>query len=57
MKASVYANIKRLTYGELLRAISNIKDAVNSTDDKDINYDSDYYNALVEELDNRQKAS
>ena len=57
MKASVYANIKRLTYGELLKAISNIKDTVNSTDDKDINYDSDYYNALVEELDNRQKVS
>ena len=55
MKPVVYKNLKQLTYGELLQAISNIKDAINSTDDNSINYDSEYYNALVDELDNRQR--
>lgn len=52
----VYKNLKRLTYGELITAISNIKETVNSTDDKDINYNSEYYQALVRELDERQQA-
>ena len=55
MKPVVYNNLKQLTYRELLQAISNIKDAINSTDDNSINYDSEYYNALVDELDNRQR--
>lgn len=56
MRAKIYKNVKELSYGELLRAISNIKENMNSTSDTTLSdYDSEYYKMLVEELDNRQK--
>lgn len=58
MRATIYKNVKELSYGELLRAISNIKENMNSTSDTTLSdYDSEYYKMLVEELDNRQKES
>lgn len=58
MRATIYKNVKELSYGELLRAISNIKENMNSTSDTALSdYDSEYYKMLVEELDNRQKES
>lgn len=58
MRAKIYKNVKELSYGELLRAISNIKENMNSTSDTTLlDYDSEYYKMLVEELDNRQKES
>lgn len=56
MRPIVYQNVTELSYGELLEAISNIKNVMNNTADKDIKeYTSDYYKLLVEELDKRQK--
>ena len=56
MKPIVYQNVEGLSYGELLTAISNIKNVMNNTEDKDIReYTSDYYKLLVAELDKRQK--
>lgn len=58
MRVTIYKNVKELSYGELLRAISNIKENMNSTSDTTLSdYDSEYYKMLVEELDNRQKES
>lgn len=58
MRPIVYKNVKELTYGELLRAISNIKENMNNVSDTTLSdYDSEYYKMLVEELDNRQKES
>ena len=56
MNPIVYKNVKSLTYRELLEAISNIKNKMQEVDDKEIiNRHSEYYEALVKELDNRQK--
>lgn len=56
MKPEVYENVKSMTYGELLNAISNIKDKMKDvTDIEIIERDSHYYNMLVAELDNRQR--
>ncbi len=56
MRAKIYKNVKELSYGELLKAISNIKENMNSISDTTLSdYDSEYYKMLVEELDNRQK--
>lgn len=56
MRPVVYQNVKELSYRELLEAISNIKKVMNnSTDPEIVDYPSDYYQLLVEELDNRQK--
>lgn len=58
MRPVVYQNVKELSYRELLEAISNIKNVMNnSTDPAIVDYPSDYYQLLVEELDNRQKES
>lgn len=55
MTPEIYKNIKSLSYGELLHAIQNIKDNLNNAKGEvDIEH-SDYYNALVRELDARQK--
>ena len=48
MKPIVYQNVEGLSYGELLIAISNIKNVIRE-------YTSDYYKLLVAELDKRQK--
>ena len=56
MRAEIYKNVKELSYGELLRAISNIKQNMANASDEDLpDYDSAYYKMLVEELDNKQK--
>ena len=56
MNPIVYKNVKSLTYRELLEAISNIKNKMQEVDDEEIiNRHSEYYEALVKELDNRQK--
>lgn len=56
MKPIVYENLKELSYGELLQAISNIKDKIqNNLDEKLPDKYNDYYTALVTELDNRTK--
>lgn len=58
MRPIVYQNVKELSYRELLESISNIKNVMNnSTDPTIVEYSSDYYQLLVEELDNRQKES
>ena len=56
MKPIVYENLKELSYGELLQAISNIKDKMqDNLDEKLPDKYNDYYTALVTELDNRTK--
>lgn len=56
MRPIVYENLKELSYGELLQAISNIKDKIqNNLDEKLPDKYNDYYTALVTELDNRTK--
>lgn len=56
MNPIVYKNVKSLTYRELLEAISNIKNKMQEVNDEEIiNRHSEYYEALVKELDNRQK--
>ena len=58
MRPTIYKNVKELTYGELIEAISNIKEVMmNNTDDKSIKElsSSEYYKLLVAELDSRQR--
>lgn len=55
MTAQVYENLKELTYSELLNAISNIKNKLyNQGVDVD-KADFQYYIALVQEMDTRQR--
>lgn len=55
MTAQVYENIEQLTYSELLNAISNIKNKLyNQGVDVD-KADFQYYIALVQEMDARQR--
>ncbi len=55
MTAQVYENLKQLNYSELLNAISNIKDKLyNQGVDVD-KADFQYYIALVQEMDARQR--
>lgn len=55
MTAQVYENLKQLNYSELLNAISNIKDKLyNQGVDVD-KADFQYYIALVQEIDARQR--
>ena len=55
MTPQVYENLKQLTYGELLSAIDRIREKMygDGVDIKDA--DMQYYIALMQELDNRQK--
>lgn len=58
MRPTIYKNVKELTYGELIEAISNIKEVMmNNTDDESIKElsSSEYYKLLVAELDSRQR--
>ncbi len=56
MKAYIYKNLEELSYGELLKALENIKEkTINTNDNKDIAGYSEYYKALVAELDKRSK--
>lgn len=55
MTAQVYENLKELNYSELLNAISNIKNKLyNQGVDVD-KADFQYYIALVQEMDARQR--
>lgn len=55
MTPQVYKNLKELNYGELLSAIDRVREKLyeDGTDIKDA--DMQYYIALMQELDNRQK--
>lgn len=55
MTPQVYKNLKELNYGELLSAIDRIREKLyeDGVDVKDA--DMQYYVALMQELDNRQK--
>ena len=56
MTPQVYSNIEQLTYRELLEAISNIKEKIYNQDNPPQFYaEWDYYIALMQELDKRQK--
>ena len=55
MTPQVYANLHELNYGELLSAIDRIREKMYS-DGVDIeDADMQYYIALMQELDNRQR--
>lgn len=55
MTPQVYENLKELNYGELLSAIDRVREKLyeEGIDIKDA--DMQYYIALMQELDNRQK--
>ena len=55
MTPQVYENLKELSYGELLSAIDRVREKLyeEGTDIKDA--DMQYYIALMQELDSRQK--
>jgi hypothetical protein len=56
MTSQVYENLETLTYRELLTAINNIKEKIYSNQTIDFELiDMQYYIALVQELDKRQK--
>ena len=55
MTPQVYENIEQLTYGELLTAIENIKEKMYQVGVKVEHTDMQYYIALMQELDSRQK--
>ena len=56
MTPQVYENIEQLTYGELLEAINNIKNQIYNQDQPPQYYaEWNYYKALMQELDKRQK--
>jgi hypothetical protein len=55
MTPQVYENLEQLTYGELLTAIENIKEKMYQAGVKVEHADMQYYIALMQELDNRQK--
>lgn len=54
MNPTVYENIEKLSYGELIQAISKIKEKLEQTNNIDIP-DNSYYLALITELDKRTK--
>lgn len=55
MTPQVYKNLKELNYGELLSAIDRVREKLyeDGTDIEDA--DMQYYIALMQELDSRQK--
>ena len=55
MTAQVYENLKELTYSELLNAISNIKNKLYNQGVDGDKADFQYYIALVQEMDARQR--
>lgn len=62
MNANTYKNLEELSYGELVTALENIKNKIMNSDVLEEKgtvsiSDANYYNALVAELDKRQKVS
>ena len=55
MKPQVYENLEQLTYGELLYAIDNIREKLYEQGVEVQYEDMNYYIALMQELDKRQK--
>ena len=55
MTPQVYKNLEQLTYGELLAAIENIKEKLYQAGINVEHADMQYYIALMQEFDNRQK--
>lgn len=55
MTPQVYENLKELNYGELLSAIDRVREKLyeDGVDIEDV--DMQYYIALMQELDNRQR--
>ena len=56
MKPIVYENLKSLSYGELLAAISNIKEKMAEQTYINDATDDTYYSALIRELESRSPA-
>ena len=56
MKPIVYENLKSLSYGELLSAISNIKEKMAEQTYINDTTDDTYYSALIRELESRSPA-
>jgi hypothetical protein len=56
MNALIYQNVETLSYGELLSALERIKQKMNEDPETTPEVSSkSYYNALVAELDKRQR--
>ena len=55
MTPQVYENIEQLTYGELIVAIENIKSKLYDALNTDYHADFQYYIALLQEFDKRQR--
>lgn len=54
-RSYIYENIEQLSYGELITAISNIKNNLSKINDRELyKHQSNYYKLLVKELDKRQ---
>ena len=55
MTPIVYENLAQLTYGELLSAIDRLREKMYEAGVSVEDADFQYYIALIQELDNRQK--
>lgn len=55
MTPAVYENLAQLTYGELLSAIDRLREKMYDAGTEIEDADFQYYIALMQELDNRQK--
>ena len=55
MTPQVYENLHELNYGELLSAIDRIREKMYETGTDVEDADMQYYVALMQELDNRQR--
>ena len=55
MTSQVYENLSELSYGELLAAIDRIREKIYDQGTEVPFEDTQYYVALMQELDNRQK--
>ena len=55
MTSQVYENLKELNYGELLSAIDRIREKLYGEGVDVEHADMQYYIALIQELDKRQK--
>jgi len=57
VRPNIYENLEKLSYGEIITAINNIKSKLNETQDKELHENmNNYYLALNQELDRRDMA-
>jgi hypothetical protein len=54
MTPQIFDKIEKMSYGELLKEIENIKELLYDEKDKVKREEFAYYTALLKELDNRQ---